>query len=107
MVTDAMVEAAAKCIWDDFHGRYGGVWESQPVDGIAKVATIATARAALSAALDAQGAPEPTAAKFTSKELLILREAVRIGGEDGSLTAFASEEALQRLVDKLSAPPDA
>jgi len=41
--------------------------------------------------------------KFTAKELHILRQAIRIGVEDGSLTAFASMAAIQKLTDKIEA----
>jgi hypothetical protein len=46
-------------------------------------------------------APPP---EFTSKELFLLRQAVRIATEDGSLSGFASDRTIQRLADKLEKP---
>jgi methylase of polypeptide subunit release factors len=41
-------------------------------------------------------------AKFTANELKLLREAVRIAAEDGSLSGFASEKAIDRLAEKIA-----
>lgn len=57
-VTDAMVEAVAEIVWQDFAARYGGEWLSADTRSVAKQQCIATARAALEAALAAQ--PEQT-----------------------------------------------
>jgi hypothetical protein len=50
-VTDEMVDAAARVIWDDRDARHGGPWEGRATNEVCVVQTRATARAALDAAL--------------------------------------------------------
>lgn len=57
-VTDAMVEAAAREMWNDRDARMGGPWEGRSPGEICVVQTKATARAALVAALGVRDEPQ-------------------------------------------------
>jgi hypothetical protein len=50
MPSEAEIEAAAREIWNDFHGRMGGEWPGKDSQLIVVIQCMATARAALSAA---------------------------------------------------------
>ncbi|MHC2867931.1 hypothetical protein ACVIYH_009064 [Bradyrhizobium diazoefficiens] len=50
-VTDAMVNAAAREMWNDRDARHGGAWEGRNMHEVCVIQTKATARAALTAAL--------------------------------------------------------
>jgi hypothetical protein len=51
MPSEAEIEAAAREIWNDFHGRMGGEWPGKDSQLIVVIQCMATARAALSAAV--------------------------------------------------------
>lgn len=59
-VTEAMIEAAAKEMWNDRDARMGGSWENRSPDEVCVIQTKATAKAALNAALRASQPATPT-----------------------------------------------
>jgi len=58
-VTDEMINAAAREMWNDRDARMGGPWDGRSPDEVCVVQTKATARAALTAALS-RGAGDAT-----------------------------------------------
>lgn len=50
-ITDEMISAAAREMWNDRDARHGGSWDSRDAQEICVIQTKATARAALTAAL--------------------------------------------------------
>lgn len=51
VITDEMVDAAAREMWNDRDARHGGSWDTLDPRMVCVVQTRATARAALAAAL--------------------------------------------------------
>lgn len=91
-ISDAMIEAAAKEMWNDRDARHGGPWEGRDPREICVIQTKATARAALLAALAgsvAQAGKEP-------------RPVAWLAEWDGNKAATTNHDTMREWRDKLN-----
>ena len=92
------VERAAKVIWDDRYARQCGTWEHQKRDRVMVVQTLATARAAISAALEGEAVP---VADLGDKATALERS---LEQEEGGVSAYLRDD-IQAAIDAMRAHP--
>lgn len=92
--TEAQIEAAAECMWNDRDARMGGAWQDRGADEVCVMQTKATAKAAIIAAYSVVSQPAGEANERAMRLEVALREARdKIAADYGPVDASTAYES--------------